>query len=123
LQTTYTKDDIDAATGYSGQYWGFDITADRKSLLLGGGGGMVFELLARLDEPVAPFSISIARSGADIVLSWPSSVTGAVIQSSVTIAPASFTDLSPQPPVTVVQDQNQATLRPEAGAVFYRLRK
>lgn len=123
LQTTYAKEDIDAATGYTGQYWGFDIAPDRLSLILGGGGGTVYQLKARLEEPSEPLVLSIARSGADIILSWPASVTGAAIQSSTQIAPASFADLNPQPAVTVVQEMNQATLTPSASAGFYRLRK
>jgi hypothetical protein len=123
LYMTYTKDDIDVATGYTGQYWGFDVTSDRKELVVGGGRGSVFDLAARIEVPGEPFLLTIARSGSDIVLSWPGSITGAVIQASAKLVPPTFADLSPQPTVTLIQNQNQATLRPDTGTVFYRLRK
>jgi len=123
LQMTYTKDDIDVATGYTGQYWGFDLTQDRKEMVVAGSQGAVFDLAARIELPTESFVLTMALSNSDVVLSWPGSITGAVIQSSAKLVPANFVDLSPQPTVTQVQNRNQATLRPDQSAVFYRLRK
>lgn len=42
LHTTYTKELLTDLTGYSGQFWGFDVTVEGEILL--GGTGAVFEL-------------------------------------------------------------------------------
>ncbi len=42
LHTTYTKEFLTDLTGYSGQFWGFDVTTEGEMLL--GGTGAVFEL-------------------------------------------------------------------------------
>ena len=117
LYTTYTKEQLDAATGNTGaQYFGFDATVDGKRLLLGALQGKVFELEGR--PP-----LDIARSGSTIVLSWPASVAAQVIQSSASLAPGSFSDLIPQP--TIIQDGEMKTASLPVGSTntFLRLRK
>jgi len=45
LYTAYTKTDLDGVNGYTGaQYFGFDVSAGGKKLLVGGADGRVFEL-------------------------------------------------------------------------------
>jgi hypothetical protein len=116
LNTTYTKEQLDALTGGSAQYYGFDVTADGRRLLLGGQGGHVFELGERP-------SLSIARSGTAIVISWPASVSAQVIQSSASLTQGSFSDLSPQPPIAQDGELNFATISIGAENKFFRLRK
>ena len=120
LSTTFTKEDLDTATGYTGQYWGFDVSTDRKTLLLGGAQGLVFELAVQGEEPLL---LGISRSGTDVVLSWPAPITAAVIQAASSLSPPNFADLNPQPSVTISQNLNQATIPIGAANVFYRLRK
>ena len=58
LYTTYTKEQLDALTGGSPQYYGFDVTADGKRLLLGGQGGNVTEL-GGLTAPYVPEQVEL----------------------------------------------------------------
>src|SRR6185436_8942800 len=44
LDTIYAKVRLDELIGYSGQYYGFDVSPDGKKMLLGSGQGTVFEL-------------------------------------------------------------------------------
>jgi hypothetical protein len=114
LHATYDKATLDAVTGYTGaQYYGLDATLDGRKLSLGAAQGLVFEL--------GPPSLSIAASGTDVVLSWPASVTAVVVQSSSSLSPASFSDISPS--VVVNGKLNTATVTPSAGPEFFRLRK
>jgi len=117
LYAEYTKADLDTVTGWTGQYWGFDVTLDQTRLLLGAGSGKVFEL--------GPPILNIGQSGTDVVLSWPQSVTAVVIQSSPSLSPPAFSDLDPQPEVVVNEEarMNTATQLLGSGNQFYRLRK
>ncbi len=115
LYATYDKATLDALTGYSGQYYGLDVTPDGTKLLLGAAQGLVFEL--------GPPVLSIARSGTDVVLSWPQSVTAVVVQSSPSLSPPSFADLDPQPFVIVTGKLNTVTLPLGAENAFFRLRR
>jgi hypothetical protein len=116
LYTTFTKEQLDALTGGSPQYYGFDATPDGTRMLLGGQGGNVFELGQRP-------SLSISQAGTQIFISWPASVAAQVIQSSASLSQGSFSDLSPQP--TIVQDGelNTATIPIGAENKFFRLSK
>ncbi|MBI3851360.1 MAG: hypothetical protein HY298_13950 [Verrucomicrobia bacterium] len=117
LYTTYTKAQLDAATGYTGlQYFGFDATVDGKKLLLGALEGKVFELEGR---PL----LGIAQSGNAVVLSWPATIYSEIIQSSGSLSPVSFSDLSPQP--TILQEGELNTVNIPLGNTntFFRLRK
>lgn len=68
-----------------------------------------------------PPPVSIARDGANVVLSWSSSATGFQLQSSPTLAPASWTASSLTP--TVQGGLNTVTLTPSAASQFFRLAK
>jgi hypothetical protein len=115
LYTTYAKADLDAITGYTGQCYGLDVTPNGAQMLLGAAGGLVFEL----GSPV----LSIARSGTDVILSWPATVNAVAIQATLGFSPASFADLDPQPAVQVSGKFNTATLSAAEGHSFFRLRK
>jgi hypothetical protein len=46
LYTTYSAELLEALTGYSGQYWGMDVSPDGQRLVLGAAGGTVYEISA-----------------------------------------------------------------------------
>jgi len=115
LYATYDKATLEAVTGYTGQHHGLDVTPDGKQLLLATTAGLVFEL--------GPPSLSIARSGTDVVLSWPKSVTAVVVQASPSLSPPNFADLDPQPGVVVSEKMNTAQIPIGEGNTFFRLRK
>jgi hypothetical protein len=121
LVTTYTKAELDAATGVgpNDQYYGLDVPADGKKLLLGAPFGNVYEL-----EP-AP-RLSISRSGTDVILSWPASQTAMVVESSsdLSLGSTGFASLDPQPAVAVSGNMKLAVIpvNPAAPA-YFRLRK
>ena len=120
LETTYTKADLDEATGYTGQYWGFDVTQDGRTLLLGGSPGRVWQLTVTAPEAI---SLAISRSGNNVVLSWPETVTGALIEATDSLSPPAFSELTPQPAVTVNQGQNTASIPLGSQNQFFRLKK
>ena len=91
------------------------MTSDGTKLLLGAALGKIFEF--------GPPLLTIVKSGTDVVLSWPVSVTAVVVQSATTLSPPNFADLSPQPTVVINGNMNTATLPIGAGNEFYRLRK
>lgn len=115
LFAEYSRYDLDAITGYTGQHYGFDVTSDGATLMLGSSQGQVFELGAPI--------LHITRTNTEAVLSWPNSVTAVVIQSSPTISPAAFTDLDPQPEVVVVEKANTVNVTIGSNNAFFRLRK
>ena len=119
LYTTYAKAELDASTGIktADQYYGIDMSADAKKMVLGAPFANVFEL-----EPA--FRLSISQSGTNVSLSWPTYYTTAVIETSATLEPINFSDLSPQPAVKVVGDQNVAIIPADPAApAYFRLRK
>jgi hypothetical protein len=116
LYTTYTKAELDAATGIAptDQYYGMDLSPDGTKMLLGAPFGSVYEL--------APaFRLGLSRSGTDVILSWPAAYTGVVVQSSSDLS-LGVTDMSPQPIVVRSGNFNTATI-PVSGAQYFRLRK
>jgi phage-related protein len=119
LATTYPADLLEEVTGYTGQYWGFDVAPD-GTLLLGGANSLVFELEVRRDEPLL---VAISRSENNVVLSWPASITDAVVQASPNLSAPNFADLDPQPAVSTGPELNTATIPIGPASVFYRLRK
>jgi hypothetical protein len=117
LVTTYTKAELDAATGIatSDQYYGLDVSADGGRLLLGAPFGNVYEL-----EP-AP-RLSLVRSATDIVLTWPANQIGMVVESTSNLS-ISFASLDPQPAVVAVGDMNVAIIPVTSAPAYFRLRK
>ena len=115
LYATYPKERLDAITGGSLQYFGLDVTVDGKNLLLGGLAGKVFELEGGV-------LLTMSKSGTDVVISWPASASGMVVQSSTDLATA-FADLTPQPSIVVNGDANTVTIPRGAQSAFFRLRK
>lgn len=112
---TYAKGDLDVMTGYTGQYWGFDVGRDGSTLLLAAGQGRVYEL----GRPI----LGIGKSGTDVVLEWPESVKDVVIESAPQMPAAAFSDLDPQPAIEVVEKMNRVTLPTGGANAFYRLRR
>ena len=106
-------------TGGSAQYFGLDVTPDGKTMLLGGLGGSVFELLEKSDP-----SVIISMSGENVVLSWPASLTNMIIQSTSDLS-MGFADLDPQPAVVIDGEMNTAAIAVSAGVdrAFFRLRQ
>lgn len=123
LHATYAKEDIDLATSYAAQYYGMDVTTDRKGLIFAGGQGAVYELIAQGDSVNEPIVLGVTRADSKAVLTWPAPITDAVLQSATSLSSGGFTDLSPQPAITVSNNLNHATLPIEAGNAFFRLRK
>ncbi len=115
LYATYTKGQLDWITGGSAQYFGLDVTPDGRKLLLAGLAGKVFELEERP-------SLTISKSGANLHISWPASVSVRIIQSSPSLS-ADLIDLDPQPAVVVNDELNTVTIPLNAGNAFFRLRK
>lgn len=120
LEMIYTKQDLDDATGYTGQYWGFDVTQDGKTFVLGGAPGTAWELRVTAEDEMR---LAISRSGDNVILSWPASISGAVIESAAALSPLSFAEMNPQPAVTPNQGQNNAAVPLGTEHVFFRLRK
>lgn len=120
LYATYAKDALDSLTGYTGQYYGMDVSPDGTRLVLGSSQGNVFELASVVPSPL---SLDIARSGNDIILSWPATITGGVIEAAPGGAPLVWSALDPQPAVTVIQGLNTVTLPRTIPARFFRLKK
>jgi hypothetical protein len=117
LYTTYTKAELDACTGRltADQYYGFDVSPDLKTILLGAALGNVFELAPAL-------RLDLSRSGTDVTLSWPAYYGTEVVQSSSDLS-AGFTDMSPQPTVMRSGSVNTVIIPAGAGNTYFRVRK
>ena len=121
LVATYDPATLMAVTGWSGQFWGFDVTSNGQSMVLSGGEGFVFEL----GQPI----LSIVKSGDQAVLSWPNSVfspsiqptIGNVLQSSLNLTSPSFADETA--PVVISGKFNTVTVPLTHATSFYRLRR
>ena len=116
LYTTYTKAQLDAATGGSTQYFGWDAAVDGKRLLIGGLQGNVYELQGRP-------SLAISRSGASVQLSWSASVAAQVLQSATSLSAGDFSDVTPQPPFVQDGELTKASVSIGSTTTFFRLRK
>jgi hypothetical protein len=118
LYTTYTKAQLDAIAGYTGaQYFGLDVSADGRKLLLSGLEGKVFALGTRP-------ALTISKSGAALVLSWPGSgVAAQALQSSISLEAGGFSDLAPEPTIQSDGEVNTVTLPLGTASAFFRLRK
>jgi hypothetical protein len=68
-----------------------------------------------------PPQLTIIRSAANVILSWPTNATGFVLQSATTLANGGdWQDSSLIP--TIVGDQKVVTLNPTVASGFFRLR-
>jgi len=67
-------------------------------------------------------SLSVARSGNNIIISWPAAATGFALESTASLLPANWSPVT-TPPVVVVGDQATVTVAVSGPASFYRLRK
>jgi hypothetical protein len=119
LFATYTKAELDTLTGRvdNDQYYGMDLSSDAGKMLLGGPLGSVYVLERE-------FEVNISKSGSNVILSWPSYYAGAVVESSPTSQPGSFTDHNPQPAKVALGDRVTATVSIALDApTFFRLRR
>lgn len=71
--------------------------------------------------PSTPPSMGIARSGGNVILTWPTSATGYQLQASSTLAPGAWQAAGLTP--TVEGDSNKVTVSPSAPTQFFRLIK
>jgi hypothetical protein len=67
-------------------------------------------------------ALGIARSGSSLTITWPASVTGAVLETTRQLAPTANWSPAAEAPV-VVGDQNVVTIQIGAGSRFFRLKK
>jgi hypothetical protein len=70
--------------------------------------------------PSAP-QITAAKVGASLVLAWPADAGSFTLQSTSTVAPSSWSDVTPQPPTVQVGNNFQMTLPIGVGNVYFRL--
>ena len=70
---------------------------------------------------VAPLSVAIAASGDTVVISWPASAVGFVLETSRRLAAPSWAAVDQTP--VVVGDQNRVTLAIGPSTTFFRLSK
>ncbi len=73
-----------------------------------------------LVEGMAP-ELSIKISGGNLVLSWPASATGFVLERTTSLTPPAWTEVTVPAPVTV-GDQKTVTLPLSSGSEYFRLR-
>jgi hypothetical protein len=66
-------------------------------------------------------ALKVIRSGDTLLITWPASVSGAVLESAALLPAPTWTAVLPQP--VVIGDQNAVTVDIEGQARFYRLRK
>ncbi|MBI4659123.1 MAG: hypothetical protein HY735_09800 [Verrucomicrobia bacterium] len=77
--------------------------------------------IASEDGASAAVALSVARTGAAAVISWPQSASGFKLQVTDTLSAPNWTDVA-DPPV-VVGGNNTVTIAASGGAKFYRLKK
>ncbi len=85
-------------------------------------GGKNDFFIARITDP-APVSVTLkaSRTSAGLVLSWPTLVSGFVLESATALPTANWSAVPETP--SVAGDQNVVTVTAGGGAKFYRLRK
>ncbi|MCC6235638.1 MAG: hypothetical protein IT580_23580, partial [Verrucomicrobiales bacterium] len=71
--------------------------------------------------PTTAPSLTVARSGANLLLSWPAAATGYQLDASASLVPAAWQPAGLTP--TVNGDRQQVTVTPNAGPRFFRLSK
>jgi hypothetical protein len=81
---------------------------------------MVWEIDV-LGQP-SPGTLAATRTGTNVVLSWVTALTGAVLQATTNVNPTNWQNLSPQPAITVTGTTNRAVVPIGAGSRFFRVR-
>ncbi len=71
---------------------------------------------------ISPGRLTAMRAGTNVVLSWVTAMTGAVLQATATVAPTNWHELSPQPAIVVTGTTNSAIVPIGAGSQFFRVR-
>jgi hypothetical protein len=75
-----------------------------------------------LPGTVSTVKLGVAHSGASVMVSWPASAAGFILQSSPSLGPtANWQPVTATP--TVANGQNTVTVTPNNATAFYRLRK
>jgi len=87
----------------------------------GGTGNGEWLFYATLTLSAGP-TLSVARSGNNITISWPAAASGFILESTASLLPGNWSPVT-TPPVVVVGDQATVTIAVSGGASFYRLRK
>jgi hypothetical protein len=70
----------------------------------------------------SPGTLTATRAGTNVVLSWVTALTGAVLQATTNVHPTNWQALSPQPAITVTGTTNSAVVPIGAGSRFFRVR-
>ncbi len=83
---------------------------------LGGPAAAGIPIALEVEAPAEPPALTVARSGGNLVISWPADATGFTLESSLAMPAASWT------PVSGVTG-NSVTVTPAGAAAFYRLRQ
>jgi hypothetical protein len=68
-------------------------------------------------------TITATTQGGKLILSWPAADGTFSVQSNPTLSPLSWTTLSPQPPITQVGNNFQATVPINSAGIFFRLKQ
>jgi len=68
-----------------------------------------------------PPTITASKSGSNLVISWPAADGSFTLQSSLTPAPAGFSNVVPQPPIVPAGSLNTMTVPIGSGNQFFRL--
>lgn len=71
---------------------------------------------------LSPGSLTATRAWTNVVLSWVTGMTGAVLQATAGLSPTNWQDLSPQPLITVSGNTNSVAVPIGAGSRFFRVR-
>lgn len=86
--------------------------------------GGFMSIVTAIQTPGAPL-LTVTRSGANVIVSWPDSSTGFVLQEATALAnPSSSTVWNPNGATQTVNGENrQITIPSPAGNKYFRLRK
>jgi len=76
-----------------------------------------------ISHPAPTPQLKVTLSGSNVVLSWDERLGPFTLQSTPAISPASWADVSPQPPIVAVGGQNTMTVAQGSGNVYFRLTK
>jgi hypothetical protein len=72
-------------------------------------------------NPILFLLVQVSSSGTNAVLSWPADAGLFNVQETTTLAPGSWSNMSPQPTIVLVGNQYQALIPTKGGARFFRL--